>query len=290
MAMIEQGIPAAPTLSILGFADPIALPDAAQTIVVTGTPGEPVTLLQVDARLYIDLGAPGGGFDIDPFEANAAMAKVVLNTVIEGDGDVEVPVSLLATTSGDAGPDGGINHFIAVQEMNGPIPRGLTSNTVVVELDPTATLDGTLDGTMLLQGRTDHSGDFELTLYDMSGVQVGDPQTVTADVNGDFSVSGITPGMYQVAVKRSNYLQIVQNRSTSQRVRRLRTSVRRTPVTRITTISSRSSTSRFSRLPSTRQPIYVPTSTATAASRCWTSRCCRPTSIRPARSPRHEPL
>jgi hypothetical protein len=208
MAMIEAGIPAAPVLALSGFADPIALPDAAQSIIVTGTPGTPVSLLQVDARLYIDAG--GGGYDIDPFEANDAMGKVVANAVIEPDGDVEIPVTLLATPTSDAGPDGGINHFIAVHEMNGPTPRGLTSNTVVVEFDPGVMLDGTLEGTMTLQGRVDNSGDFELKLYDLSGVQVGSPMTVTADASGQFTVPGITPGMYQVALKRSNYLQIVQ--------------------------------------------------------------------------------
>lgn len=206
MAIVEAGALAAPALSLVGNTAPIALPDPNQSILVSGTPGSNVWLLQVDARLYIDAG--GGGFDIDPFEANDAMAKVLANVTIEGDGDTEVPVTLLATASGDAGPAGGINHFIASED--GPTAvKSLTSNIVVVEYDPTVVIGNTLEGTILLQGRTDHSGDITVTLYDLAGVQVGSPVVVTADSNGDFSVPDLAVGTFQVAVKPQSNLQVV---------------------------------------------------------------------------------
>lgn len=207
MAIVENAAPAAPTLSLVGNLAPIALPDASQLIEVTGTPGADVWLLQVDARLYIDAG--GGGYDIDPFEANTAMAKVIGNVLIEGDGTTEVPVTLLATATSDAGPDGGINHFIAVEDSSTGA-KSLSSNTVVVELDPTVVIGGTLDGTMTLQGRADNGGDLTVTLYDVGGIQVGSPEVVTADANGQFSLTGIAAGTYQVAVKHPKYLQEVQ--------------------------------------------------------------------------------
>ena len=203
----QKNAPDAPVLALVGGSAPIAVADTAQTILVTGTPGTAVELLQVDARLYIDAG--GGGYDIDPFEANDAMAKVIYNATIEGDGDVEVPVTLLATATSDAGPDGGINHFIAVQNEGGI--RSATSNVLVVEYDPTITATGTLEGTLLLQGRSDNTAtDLTVTLYDLAGVQVGTPVNVASDSTGLFTVTDIAEGTYQVAVKDPQYLQVVE--------------------------------------------------------------------------------
>lgn len=205
IAIVESGVPAAPALALQGFATPTAVPDANQTVVVSGAPGGNVWLLQVDARLYIDAG--GGGYDIDPFEANDAMAKVLTNATIGAGGNVAIPVTLLSSETGDAGPDGGINHFIAVEDGSGV--RSTTSNVLVVEFDPDVVAGGTLDGTMLLQGRTDYSGEVTVTLFDESGIQVGLPVVTTANSDGQFSVPGIAEGTYQVAVKHPKYLQKV---------------------------------------------------------------------------------
>ena len=87
--------------------------------------------------------------------------------------------------------------------------RSTTSNVLVVELDPDVPSGGTLEGMMLLQGRTDHSGDLTVTLYDESGVQVGLPFAATANPSGQFSITSIAAGTYQVAVKHPKYLQKV---------------------------------------------------------------------------------
>jgi hypothetical protein len=135
----------APTIEMVGAGpDESTLPGTQVTVGgadhvvrVTGTPGEHVALLQMDARLFIASGdAP---FDVAadelPFYANESMAgKVVHTGVIPAAGFVDIPITLLATDGG-ATPDGGLNHFVAVTS---PTPYAVdqatsrTSETLVV--------------------------------------------------------------------------------------------------------------------------------------------------------------
>ncbi|MEM7572344.1 MAG: malectin domain-containing carbohydrate-binding protein [Bacteroidota bacterium] len=127
--------PSAPTISMVDLITPTVTNDPNQTIAITGIPDAQVSLLQVDARLYIDAG--GGGYMIDPFEANTVMAKALFTTTLDANGEGTIPVALLLTASGDAGPDGGLNHFIAVHDGDmGQV--SVASNVVVVEYDPNA--------------------------------------------------------------------------------------------------------------------------------------------------------
>ncbi len=117
-AIVAQNATSAPSIAAQGVVStPAIVNDPDQTIVITGTPGDHYSLLQMDTRLYIASG--DDPFDVEPgelpFYANEAMSgKVVHNGVIDGDGTVEVPVSMLVTESGDTTPDGGLNYFIAV--------------------------------------------------------------------------------------------------------------------------------------------------------------------------------
>jgi len=82
--------------------------------------------------------------------------------------------------------------------------------TVSITVEPEQVQTATLNGTVTTQGRTlDNSGTLTVGLYDASGTQVGSNYTPTADTAGNFSISGIAPGTYQVAVKGSNTLQVV---------------------------------------------------------------------------------
>ncbi|HEX7719290.1 MAG TPA: Ig-like domain-containing protein, partial [Woeseiaceae bacterium] len=137
-AVVALNAPATPSIQLAGIATPAAVASPAQTVTITGPANSPFVLLQVDARLYIDAGAPGGGYDIDPFEANQALAKVLIAGTIGASGSVNVPVTLLQTPQG-TGPDGGLNHFIAWVPgvlVDGEVQTSLTSNTIVVEFDP----------------------------------------------------------------------------------------------------------------------------------------------------------
>ncbi len=144
--VLEGGTTAAPTIEIVGAgADEVAsLPGTQVTVTgpdpivrVTGTPGEEVALLQMDARLFIASGDAPFNVSADelPFYANEAMAgKTVYTGEIGPGGFVDIPVALL-TTDGGATPDGGLNHFVAVTSST---PYAVdqatseTSNTLVV--------------------------------------------------------------------------------------------------------------------------------------------------------------
>jgi hypothetical protein len=68
----------------------------------------------------------------------------------------------------------------------------------------------TLNGSLTLQGRADHAGEITVVLYPVgSDIPVA---TFTPVVNsgGTFSINGVAPDTYQVAVKHTKYLQQVQ--------------------------------------------------------------------------------
>ena len=120
----------APQISLVGVAStPVVLSSASQTVRITGTPGANVALLQVEGGLYLS-GVPGGGFDIDPFEANKAIGVVERQAVIGAGGFVDVPITLLNTST-----ESGLNHLLAVA-VDAQGRSGRMSNIVVVKLQP----------------------------------------------------------------------------------------------------------------------------------------------------------
>lgn len=146
---------AAPTIELLGAgADESPLPGdqvsvsdgASQVVRITGTAGATVTLLQMDARLFIASG--DDPFDVQPdeaaFYANEAMSGKTLYTAVVGaGGSVDIPVSLLTTPGPVDTPDGGLNHFVAVQTDGAYVPGAAASQTsatlVVRQVDATNT-------------------------------------------------------------------------------------------------------------------------------------------------------
>ncbi|MEL7432373.1 MAG: malectin domain-containing carbohydrate-binding protein [Chloroflexota bacterium] len=209
-AVVERGLPAAPTIAVQNVpVTPAAVTNANQTILITGTPGEEVTLLQVDARLYIDPGNPTVGYDVDPFEANEAIAKALYTDVIPQGGVLAIPVALLETAGTGGAPDAGINHFIAFYSENAQ-PYGNGSETIILELTDEVTTSN-LTITFDLQGRDDDSGEMEVNLYAVGEAETPSYTfTATADANGSMTVTGIEPGEYQIAVKHPQFLQVVQ--------------------------------------------------------------------------------
>ncbi|MEM6632636.1 MAG: malectin domain-containing carbohydrate-binding protein [Bacteroidota bacterium] len=201
-----------PTISVVGLTTPTVTNVASQTIAISGTPNATVELFRADAHLYIDPGNPSIGYDVDPFEANSVMAKELYTVTLDGNGDATVAVTLTKTVGTGGAPDGGINQFIAVETGTGN-QVSEASNVVIVEFDPNAVsqADLTINATLEGQVTPDYSGDYSVKLY-----EVGEDQTptydltATADALGDMTVTGITPGTYQVAVKFSNSLQTVQ--------------------------------------------------------------------------------
>ncbi|SNS31086.1 malectin domain-containing carbohydrate-binding protein [Tropicimonas sediminicola] len=139
VAVVTAGAPEAPTIGLLNGASPSTVNSANQTIVILGTPNAEVTLLQVEAGMFIDgIDGPNApdGYDVDPYEANSAISRTVFTGTLDSNGQLAVPVTLL-----DSDDEGGLNHFVAV--VNGADGKtSQTSNKIVVEFDASATGPG----------------------------------------------------------------------------------------------------------------------------------------------------
>ncbi|HEY3393866.1 MAG TPA: hypothetical protein VGK58_14235, partial [Lacipirellulaceae bacterium] len=124
------GLPPAPGLTLVGTTTPPAVvTNPNQTLRVSGPAGSSVRLLQVEAALYLE-GVPGGGFDIDPFEANKAIVLTELVATIGSGGFVDISVTLTKTE-----PEGGYNYFVATIQDAAGRTSGV-SPRVVLQLDP----------------------------------------------------------------------------------------------------------------------------------------------------------
>ena len=127
----------APAISVDGSALSRVVTLANQNVQIMGQPNSSVSLLRVDGRLHIDAGNPTAGYDVDPFEANEAMAKQLYTTTLDASGMGTIPVALTQTPGTSGAPDGGLNHFIAV--TTGPSgENSVASNVIVLEFDPNA--------------------------------------------------------------------------------------------------------------------------------------------------------
>ncbi|WP_425397970.1 malectin domain-containing carbohydrate-binding protein [Aeoliella sp.] len=128
--------PDAPTLELLGVASvPTVLSSDSQVARITGPVGAMVRLLHVEGALHLD-GVPGGGFDIDAFEANKAIAISEQTATIGATGFADIPVTLT-----DSHAEGGLNHLMAVIEETDGTTSDL-SQVIVVEYDPDAPVGG----------------------------------------------------------------------------------------------------------------------------------------------------
>jgi hypothetical protein len=129
-AVARGNVPAAPDIEVLGItAQKAATSAAAHTVRVYGTPGLTASLVRIEAGLYL-AGVPGGGYDIDPFEANSAVGVSEQTAVVGGAGYVDFAVAL---TQSD--PNAGFNHFAAVL-INSEGIAGRTSPVHVLEYNP----------------------------------------------------------------------------------------------------------------------------------------------------------
>ncbi|MEO1165867.1 MAG: dockerin type I domain-containing protein, partial [Chloroflexota bacterium] len=206
-AVVANGATTAPSIAADGVTSPAIVNDLNQTIVLTGTPGDYYSLLQMDTRLFIASGNPP--FDVTPqelpFYANEAMAgKNVLNGVIDGDGTVEIPVTLLTTVGASGTPDGGLNYFIAVTSS---APYAVdqqvsqTSNTVILKYEeaPSNVAPEIIFLTPVTNGisvQETQSTAVQLSVTDADGnLDIVDVTGTTSDFA---SVSGGTNGVYTI--------------------------------------------------------------------------------------------
>ena len=121
---------ATPSIETVGLgAASASVNGSAQTIRVSGQVGQSVRLVVMEAGLYVS-GLPGGGFDVDPFEANKAIAVTEHAGVVGTDGWVDIPITLTRSEA-----EAGLNYIVAAHTAStgntGPL-----SNVIVLELLP----------------------------------------------------------------------------------------------------------------------------------------------------------
>ncbi len=140
-AVITDEVPETPTIAVAGVStDPATVNDLNQVVTVTGTPGDHVSLLVMDSRLFIASNDPPFGVANTEFYANEAMSGKTLYTAVIGTGGtVDIPVTLLVTLSGNTTPNGGLNQLIAVTSAGAyAVDQAVskTSNVVTLRYDP----------------------------------------------------------------------------------------------------------------------------------------------------------
>ena len=124
-AVAKAGNITKPSISANGTAQPQTVANPSQSVKVSGPAGAQASLLVVESGLFIK---QGGGYDIDPYEANSAVKITEKKTTIGQNGTVSVPVALSKSD-----PQAGLNYIVAVVEKDGR--TGPTSNVLVMELD-----------------------------------------------------------------------------------------------------------------------------------------------------------
>jgi Malectin domain/Abnormal spindle-like microcephaly-assoc'd, ASPM-SPD-2-Hydin/Glucose / Sorbosone dehydrogenase len=118
-----------PSVAVVGIpSTPATVSEPGQTVRVSGPAGASVRLLRVEGALFT-AGLPGGGFDLDPYEANSLVAVGEHSATVGPAGSVDIPITLTSTLTG-----GGNNRIVAVIEAAGD--TGATSNIAVLQLAP----------------------------------------------------------------------------------------------------------------------------------------------------------
>ncbi|MFK7925208.1 MAG: malectin domain-containing carbohydrate-binding protein [Bacteroidia bacterium] len=207
-ALIAPTPTVAPSIAVVGTpTTPATVGDPNQTFTISGTPGDNVTLLQMDARTYIATGAAPFNVPDVTYYANEAMSgKTLYSAVIGAGGTVDIPVVLLKTVGTPAGsPDGGTNHFIAVTHTGAygsAIQTSATSNPIILRFEQGATLDGNLSIPTLCTGET------VIVQAYMPGTNTLVYTGTAPYVNGSgFVMTGFPAGTFDLYLKVDGYLQ-----------------------------------------------------------------------------------
>lgn len=127
VAMVQEVVPGQPTIEVAGQPSPAVVGAAEQVVRVGGPIGRPVTVMVVEGGLFTD-GVPGGGHNLEPFDANNALTFREYETVVGANGFVDVPILLSRS-----GAPGGINLITAVFD-NHYGQKGLVAAPLVLEL------------------------------------------------------------------------------------------------------------------------------------------------------------
>lgn len=129
LAYVREQLPERPSLTILNQSPPATVSVVEQTVRVSGPPGQPVLVRVIEGGLFTE-GLPGGGFEIEPFDANNALGFREATAVVGAAGYVDVPIALSRLL-----PEGGLNYITAVFD-NGAGFRGPVAGPAILEFVP----------------------------------------------------------------------------------------------------------------------------------------------------------
>lgn len=206
--------PTAPSISVSGVTGQATVNDLNQTVTLTGTAGDVVSLLVMDSRLFIASNDPPFNVADPTYYGNEAMSGKTLYTgLIGAGGTVDIPITLLQTQIGDGTPDGGLNQLVAVTSDGAYVTEkqvSQTSNVVTLLYDPNAVLGGDITLSYTLEARTDQTIDLTVNVYPQGSTVPAYQFTPTGSAAGDAIVTGLTPGIYEVAVKSPIHLQRIE--------------------------------------------------------------------------------
>ncbi len=126
---LRQGLPVRPTIEIVGVPVlPATVSGSNQVARISGPAGQYVRLLVVQGALFT-AGLPGGGFNIEPYDANSALEPGLQEYRVFMPGNsIDIPILLYRTQ-----PEGGLNYITVAFENSYGMP-GLVADPVVLEL------------------------------------------------------------------------------------------------------------------------------------------------------------
>ncbi len=128
-AVVRADLPPMPTLSVIGVPfPPTTVTEPAQWVRVEGPAGHTVRLVVSEGGLFTD-GAPGGGFDLDPYELNSLVGVTYYRGTLNQQGFVDIPITLTRSQI-----DAGRNVITAALE-NVFEHRGGVAAPVVLDLE-----------------------------------------------------------------------------------------------------------------------------------------------------------
>jgi hypothetical protein len=130
-ALIRENLPPQPAVSIENIPSPPAtVSSAGQVVQISGGSIWATAVVVVIEGGLFTAGLPGGGFDIDPYEANSAILVQEYSQIVNYDGTAEIPITL--TRSND---NSGLNHILVYFKDYHGYP-GPTQEAIVLEFVP----------------------------------------------------------------------------------------------------------------------------------------------------------
>lgn len=126
MAIVRSNLPPAPQVQVVGVVGNTAVvTDPHQTLQIETSSRGLVRVLVIEGGLFT-AGVPGGGFDLDPFEANTALTAYEYEYF--SGGTIQLPIQLSRSH-----PNGGLNIIVVVQE-NLFDYKGAVTAPIILEL------------------------------------------------------------------------------------------------------------------------------------------------------------